>query len=150
MAVLYMPALVRSGSQFRSSPIINGVLHVTNTYANDSDPEHRVIRVRARDIFLGYANEDAMLKAQAKVAKMSNGEFANLPRQIILDVDKPYMITANIDVIDGLVNGAVGTLKTLNEASMVREEKKTSPGDCGGTSTVPRQGSSLAFDRPTQ
>ncbi|KAH7940839.1 hypothetical protein HPB49_006591 [Dermacentor silvarum] len=84
---------------------------VTNTYANDSDPEHRVIRVRARDIFLGYANEEAMLKAQAKVAKMSNAEFANLPRQILLVVDKPYMITANIDVIDGLVNGAVGTLK---------------------------------------
>ncbi|KAH7931898.1 hypothetical protein HPB49_025801 [Dermacentor silvarum] len=129
---------------------MDDVVHLFTTLSSRRDPEHRVIRVRARDIFLGYANEDAMLKAQAKVAKMSNAEFANLPRQIILDVDKPYMITANIDVIDGLVNGAVGTLKTLNEASMVREEKKTSPGDCGGTSTVPRQGSSLAFDRPTQ
>ncbi|KAH7965525.1 hypothetical protein HPB49_008567 [Dermacentor silvarum] len=77
---------------------------VKNTYATDSDPEHRVIRVRARDIFLGYANEEAMLKAQAKVAKMFNAQFANLPRQILLVVDKASRLSANIDVIGGLVS----------------------------------------------
>ncbi|KAH7959857.1 hypothetical protein HPB49_014415 [Dermacentor silvarum] len=42
---------------------------------------------------------------------MTTSEFGNLPREILLVVGKPYMITSNIDVVDGLVNGAVGTLK---------------------------------------
>ncbi|KAM7297585.1 uncharacterized protein ISCGN_022736 [Ixodes scapularis] len=49
--------------------------------------------------------------AKRKVDKMATSEFGNLPREILLVVGKPYMITSNIAVVDGLVNGAVGTLK---------------------------------------
>lgn len=47
---------------------------------------------------------------------MSHTEFANLPREILIVLSKPYMITTNIDVIDGLVNGAVGILKVCERA----------------------------------
>jgi hypothetical protein len=36
-----------------------------------------------------------------------------LPHVLNLFLDKPYMITSNIDIGDGLVNGAVGTLKYI-------------------------------------
>ncbi|KAH6924073.1 hypothetical protein HPB50_011176 [Hyalomma asiaticum] len=52
----------------------------------------------------------------AKVEKLSHTEFANLPREILIVLDKPYMITTNIDVLDGLVNGAVGTLKVCEKS----------------------------------
>ncbi|XP_077560715.1 ATP-dependent DNA helicase PIF1-like [Haemaphysalis longicornis] len=38
---------------------------------------------------------------------MVASEFGNLPREVLLVVGKPYMITSNIDVVDGLVNGAI-------------------------------------------
>ncbi|KAL3181434.1 hypothetical protein MRX96_036911 [Rhipicephalus microplus] len=47
---------------------------------------------------------------------MSHTEIANLPREILIVLGKPYMITTNIDVIDGLVNGAVGILKVCERA----------------------------------
>ncbi|KAM7307564.1 hypothetical protein ISCGN_011200 [Ixodes scapularis] len=45
---------------------------------------------------------------------MATSEFGTLPREILLVVGKPYMITSNIDVVDGLGNGTAGTLKLCN------------------------------------
>lgn len=53
---------------------------------------------------------------------MSHTEFANLPMEILIVPNKPYMITTNIDVVDGLVNGAVGSLKLCERGVVVCEE----------------------------
>nr|XP_037273302.1 ATP-dependent DNA helicase PIF1-like [Rhipicephalus microplus] len=75
-----------------------------------------VVSLQAEDTYLGCANQDALNKAIAKVEKMSHTKFANLPHEILIVLGKPYMITTNIDVIDGLVNGAVGILKVCERA----------------------------------
>lgn len=69
-----------------------------------------VVKVRAEDTYIGCADHDALRTAIAKVDNMTHIEFANLPREITVVIGKPYMITTNIDVVDGLVNGAVGIL----------------------------------------
>ncbi|GFY47240.1 ATP-dependent DNA helicase [Trichonephila inaurata madagascariensis] len=45
-----------------------------------------------------------------KLHKLSTIDTGRLPYEIIFVVDKPYMITTNIDIADGLANGAVGKL----------------------------------------
>ncbi|XP_037576390.1 ATP-dependent DNA helicase PIF1-like [Dermacentor silvarum] len=75
-----------------------------------------VVALHVEDTYIGYANPDGLTKAIAKVEKMSHTEFANLPREILVVIGKPYMITTNIDVIDGLVNGAVGILKVCEKS----------------------------------
>ncbi|GFX22714.1 serine-enriched protein [Trichonephila clavipes] len=42
-----------------------------------------------------------------KLHKLSMIDTGGLPYEIIFLVDKPYMITANIDLVDGLANGVV-------------------------------------------
>lgn len=69
-----------------------------------------VVKVRAEDTYIGYADQDALRTAIAKVDNMTHTEFANRPREITVVIGKPYMISTNIDVVDGLVNGAVGIL----------------------------------------
>lgn len=64
----------------------------------------------AQDTFLGCKAQH-VLRNDKKVDKLSTAEFGNLPREILLVPGKPYIITTKIDVIDGLVNGAVGMLK---------------------------------------
>lgn len=56
---------------------------------------------------------------------MSTAEFGNLPREILLVPGKPYMITANIDVMDGLVNGAVGKSSCANDEERWQHNNKT-------------------------
>ncbi len=46
-----------------------------------------------------------------KRAKMKIDETGGLPYKIELLIKKPYMIRVNIDMVDGLVNGAIGLLK---------------------------------------
>ena len=46
---------------------------------------------------------------------MSVVELGGLPYKIPLAIDYPYMITTNIDVEDGMVNGAIGVLKHIEE-----------------------------------
>ena len=43
-----------------------------------------------------------------KVANMNASDMGSLPASIYLSIGKPYMITANIDVCDGLVNENMG------------------------------------------
>ncbi|GFW18100.1 ATP-dependent DNA helicase [Trichonephila clavipes] len=45
-----------------------------------------------------------------KLHQLSTIDTGRLPYETIFIVDKPYMITTNIDVADGLDNGAVGKL----------------------------------------
>ncbi|KAH7965072.1 hypothetical protein HPB49_003285 [Dermacentor silvarum] len=60
-----------------------------------------VTRVVADDVCLCYRTNPELVRAVEKVA---HTEMANLPHEILLVIGKPYMITANIDVLDGIVN----------------------------------------------
>ncbi|KAH7972971.1 hypothetical protein HPB52_019736 [Rhipicephalus sanguineus] len=67
---------------------------------------------------------------------MATSEFANLPREILLAVGKPYMNTSNVDVVAGLFNGAVGTFKLCERQ------------DAGDDNAYPKR-PWLQFDVPT-
>lgn len=67
----------------------------------------------SRDQFVGCKTPHLPENAKSKVDKMTTTEMGNLARRINLVVGNPYMLTFNVDVIDGLVNGAVGTLQLV-------------------------------------
>jgi len=79
-----------------------------DTY-NDSIRGDDVIDYVAEDKYSGYSNNEQLASARCKVHKMVD-ETGNLPFILRLKIGKPYMIRANIDVGDGLVNGAIVTL----------------------------------------
>lgn len=54
---------------------------------------------------------------------MVSSEFANLPRGVLVVIGKPYMITSNIYVVDGLLNGAVGVLRVCEFEQGGEEEE---------------------------
>nr|XP_029715803.1 uncharacterized protein LOC109402861 [Aedes albopictus] len=64
----------------------------------------------ADDVYSGYKDNSQLVGARTKVHKMSVVEAGGLPYLLRLVVGTPYMITTNIDVEDGLVNGAIGEL----------------------------------------
>ncbi|CAH0404103.1 unnamed protein product [Chilo suppressalis] len=55
-------------------------------------------------------NHEKERAAKNRLHKLATIDTGELPYEIIFVVDKPYMITTNIDVADGLANGAVGKL----------------------------------------
>ncbi|XP_058827535.1 uncharacterized protein LOC131687462 [Topomyia yanbarensis] len=65
------------------------------------------------DIFTGYTNAEQLASARSKVHKMSVVETGGLPYLLRLTTGMPYMITTNIDVEVGMVNGAIGELKFI-------------------------------------
>lgn len=67
----------------------------------------------ADDTLIGYKNHTEAATARQKLHKMSVVELGGLPYKIPLAVGYPYMITTNIDVEDGIVNGAIGVLKNI-------------------------------------
>lgn len=65
----------------------------------------------ADDVYSGYRNASQLASARTKINKMSVVETGGLPYLLRLAVGTPYMITTNVDVEDGIVNGAIGELK---------------------------------------
>ncbi|XP_075741704.1 ATP-dependent DNA helicase PIF7-like [Rhipicephalus microplus] len=66
--------------------------------------------LRARDRYLGCKTPHLLENAKRRVAHMVPSEFTNLPGEVMAVVGKSYIMTHNIDLMDGLVNGAVGVL----------------------------------------
>jgi hypothetical protein len=64
----------------------------------------------ASDTLCGYKTNEQMATMRTKLHNVSVAETGGLPYVPKLLLDKPYMITSNIDIDNGLVNGAVGTL----------------------------------------
>ena len=81
-------------------------------------PEYESI---ARDSFAGYKTEEELAKARKELYRMKITECLGFPYSIRLAKGYPYMITSNIDVDEGLVNGAIGTLQYIEHLA-----KKTS------------------------
>ena len=72
-----------------------------------------VISHMALDLYAGYNDAEQLASARNKVHKMKIRDTGGLPYILHLQIDKQYMITTNIDVADGLVNGATGILKYI-------------------------------------
>ncbi|XP_065164189.1 uncharacterized protein [Atheta coriaria] len=84
------------------------------------------------DIMLGYANNSERHQCQGQLHKMTVSETDGLPYMLPLAEGYPYMITSNIDVSDGLVNGAIGVLKHIERQPVNVDENSS-------TSTTPPQ-----------
>ncbi|XP_065077679.1 uncharacterized protein LOC135700938 [Ochlerotatus camptorhynchus] len=65
----------------------------------------------AEDAFVGYSNVEQLASSRIKLYKMSVVETGCLPYMVRLVVGMPYMVTTNVDVEDGIVNGAIGELQ---------------------------------------
>lgn len=65
----------------------------------------------AEDAFAGYNNAEQLASSRVKLYKMSVVETGCLPYMVRLVLGMPYMITTNVDVEDGIVNGAIGELR---------------------------------------
>nr|XP_029717009.1 ATP-dependent DNA helicase PIF1-like [Aedes albopictus] len=61
----------------------------------------------AGDVFAGYKDAGQLASSRIKLYKMSVVETGGLPYLLRLSVGMPYMITTNVDVEDGVVNGAI-------------------------------------------
>lgn len=71
--------------------------------------EHKVNSV-ASDIFVGCQNTEQEAQFRRKLHKMSVIDTGGLAYEIIFVLNKSYMLITNVDVGDGLANGAMGTL----------------------------------------
>ncbi|GFX37767.1 ATP-dependent DNA helicase [Trichonephila clavipes] len=85
--------------------------HDVDAYNNNAFiPEFENI---ADDKMIGYNTLTKVATARRNLHKMSVVESGGLPYSLKLAVGYPYMITMNLGVEDGLMNGAIGTLKYI-------------------------------------
>ncbi|XP_058839321.1 uncharacterized protein LOC131694833 [Topomyia yanbarensis] len=80
-------------------------------YNNEALNAHDAQDCIADDVFAGYKNADQLASSRIKLYKLSVVETGGMPYLLRLSVGMPYMITTNVDVEDGVVNGAIGELK---------------------------------------
>lgn len=88
----------------------NAVTQYNNSVLQNS--ENKVISI-AQDSITGSQNAEQLAFLRQKLHKLSTIETGGLPYEIVFVLHKPYIITTNIDVTDGLANGAVGDLVDL-------------------------------------
>ncbi|KAL4153959.1 hypothetical protein QTP88_001792 [Uroleucon formosanum] len=69
----------------------------------------------AMDVISGCKNHEQEAFVRQKMHKMSVIDTGGLPYDIIFVIGKPYIITTNIDVADGLANGAVRKLVYIEQ-----------------------------------
>ena len=86
-----------------------------NQYNQESITGKDVIEYVANDYCTGYKTQDQLISARTKVHKLKPDETGGLPFMLRLLIGKPYMIRTNIDVIDSLVNGAIGILSYIEK-----------------------------------
>lgn len=71
--------------------------------------ENKIISL-ASDVFVGCHNAEQKNFVRQKLHKMRADNTGGLPYELNLVLNRPYMITNNIDVADGLSDGTVGKL----------------------------------------
>lgn len=79
-------------------------------YNSVSLVDREAVECTAVDVYSGYKDNSQLVGARTKVHKMSVVETGGLPYLLRLAVGTPYMLTTNVDVEDGIVNGAIGEL----------------------------------------
>lgn len=79
----------------------------------------------AVDVYSGWQNETQLGKARTAAHKKSATETANMIYDLVLTKSFPYVITTNVNLEDGLVNGAIGILRYIeykhSEAGTMRD-----------------------------
>jgi len=81
----------------------------------------------ATDRIIGYSNVDECTSAQLRLNRMSTIDAQGLPNYINLVIDQRYMLTSNVDVNDGLVNGAIGVLRHIEFISDQQQSERVDP-----------------------
>ncbi|XP_058827523.1 ATP-dependent DNA helicase PIF1-like [Topomyia yanbarensis] len=87
----------------------------------------------AEDAFAGHNKAEQLASSRTKLYKMSVAETGCLPYMVRLVLGMPYMVTTNVDVEDGLVNGAIWELKMWSMTKMMLKRKSS---NYGSNSTV--------------
>ncbi|KAG0426705.1 hypothetical protein HPB47_026211 [Ixodes persulcatus] len=98
--------------RYRKTFVLRLIINLYNRYFNTGGVID-VHEVPASDSYLGYKLNDECDRAINRVASMSRTVMSNLPHTIILARCKPYNAPLNIDVKDGLVNGAVSDRREI-------------------------------------
>ncbi|XP_018494513.1 ATP-dependent DNA helicase PIF1-like [Galendromus occidentalis] len=123
-------------SRFRSHDWCNSNLskHVVRLYFNNADVEQyntnaipdggSTDNVTSLDSYTGYSTETERWEAVSKVHRMKARDTGNLLYLIRFREGYPYMLTTNVDVEDGLVNGAIGTLRYIENYESSRRKMK--------------------------
>ncbi|XP_053698655.1 uncharacterized protein LOC128745602 [Sabethes cyaneus] len=70
----------------------------------------------AEDVITGHRDATQLTSARTKLYRMSVAETGCLPYMLRLVVGMSYMITTNVEVADGIVNGAIGELMFIEFA----------------------------------
>ncbi|KAL4104804.1 hypothetical protein QTP88_020080 [Uroleucon formosanum] len=89
-------------------------MHDVHQFNSESICGAEMIEYVAADHYTGHHTTEQLASARAKVHKLKPDETGSLPYILRLHIGKPYMVTTNVDVLDGLVNGAIGTLRYIN------------------------------------
>ena len=82
-----------------------------NICLNNSNNERYIIK--AIDVCLGNAPEKNKTDVLSKIKKLPSQKTQGLPYEITAKINARYMITINIDVEDGITNGACGRLRHI-------------------------------------
>lgn len=90
----------------------NSVNEYNNTILQRADNKIASI---ATDLFFGCKSTEQEAFLKQKLHKMSVIDTGGLPYEIVFVLYKSYIITTNIDVSDGLANGAVGKLVHIEQ-----------------------------------
>lgn len=68
----------------------------------------------ASDAYTGHRDQAQLNTARTHTHKMSIVKSGNMPYNLPLCLEQPYMITTNVNIEDGIVNGAIGQLKHID------------------------------------
>jgi len=94
-----------------------------DAYNSASISGEDVVHHVANDTYAGCADVGKRASAIAKVHKMKANETRGMPFMLNLLAGKPYQITTSIDVLDGLVNGAIGILRYIERDEDARVKR---------------------------
>ncbi|XP_062538323.1 uncharacterized protein LOC134206608 [Armigeres subalbatus] len=84
-----------------------------DAYNHDALSNRDELYYTAEDVITGYQDAAQLASARTKLYKMSVAETGCLPYLLRLVIGMSYMITTNVEVEDGIVNGAIGELKYI-------------------------------------
>lgn len=82
-------------------------------YNNDALSSREGFDCTAEDVITGHKDAAQLASARTKLHRMSVAETGCLPYLLRLVIGMSYMITTNVEVGDGIVNGAIGELKFI-------------------------------------
>ena len=87
--------------------------HQVEMFNYQAIPQSECMQKIADDLVTGFKSDTERIMAVMHLHKMSLAESGSLPYKIDLATGNPYTITVNVDVEDGIVSGAIGTLRHI-------------------------------------